>query len=65
VGYRVGVSFADPTFQWPTMQQVRVRRVSWAGDHWQSDGEAAYHVDQTNKSLDVDLDTPQAVVISW
>ena len=65
VGYRVNVSFADSTFQWPTMQQVRVEKVSWAGDHGQSDGEAAYHVNQTNKRLDVDLDTPQAVVISW
>jgi hypothetical protein len=65
VGYRVNVSFADSTFLWPAMQQVRVEKVSWAGDHWQSDGEAAYHIDQTNKRMDVDLDTPQAVVISW
>jgi len=65
VGYRVGVSFTDTTFQWPAMQQVRVEKVSWDGDRWRSDGEAAYHVDQTNKRLDVDVDTPQAVVISW
>jgi len=65
VGYRVSVSFTDSTFQWPTMQQIRVEKVYWVGDHWKSDGDAEYHVDQTNKRLDVDLDTPQAVVISW
>jgi hypothetical protein len=65
VGFRASVSFADPTFQWPTMQQVSVKRVYWAGDQWKSDGEPEYQIDQANKILEVDLDTPSAVVISW
>jgi len=65
VGYRVGVSFTDPTFQWPTMNQLQVEKVSWVGDHWNSNGAPEYHVDQSDKTLDVDLDLPQALRISW
>jgi hypothetical protein len=65
VGFRASASFADPTFQWPTMQQVSVKKVYWAGDQWKSDGEPEYQIDQANKILEVDLDTPSAVVISW
>jgi hypothetical protein len=64
-GYRTGVSFTDPAFQWPAMQQIRVEKVRWAGDRWNSDGEPEYYVDQTNRTLEVDLDTPQAVRVSW
>jgi hypothetical protein len=65
VGFRSGVSLSDPVFQWPALKNVRVRRVRWANDHWESDGEPSYGVDQSNKSLSVDLDTPQAVLVSW
>ena len=65
VGYRVSASFQDPMFEWPTMQKIRVHKVYWAGDHWNGDGEPEYYVDQSNKTLDVDLDTPQAVLIFW
>lgn len=65
IGYRASVSFTDPTFQWPTMKQLRVEKVRWAGDHWNSDGEPEYHVDQSDKTLDVDLDLPQVLHVSW
>jgi len=65
VGYRVSAAFKDPIFQWPTMRKLRVQKVYWAGDHWVGDGEPEYYVDQTNTTLDVDLDTPQAVLIFW
>jgi hypothetical protein len=65
VGYRIRASFRDPIFQWPSIQKIRVQRVYWAGDHWNGDGEPEYYVDQSNKTLDVDLDTPQAVLIFW
>jgi hypothetical protein len=65
VGYRVGVLFSDVAFQWPTVQQLQVRRVYWAGDHWNKDGEPNYGVDQSRKTVEVDLDTPQAILLSW
>ncbi len=65
VGYRATVSFTDPTFQWPAMKQIRVERVSWAGDHWNQDGAPNYGVDQSKKILDINLDAPQAILVSW
>jgi hypothetical protein len=65
IGYRANVSFTDPAFQWPAMKQIRVERVYWAGDHWNQDGEPNYGVDQSKKTLDIDLNTPQAVLVSW
>jgi Beta-galactosidase len=65
VGYRANVSFTDPAFRWPTMKQIRVEKVYWAGDHWNQDGEPNYGVDQSKKTLDIDLNTPQAVFVSW
>jgi len=65
VGYGTNVSFTHPAFQWPAMKQIRVERVYWAGDHWNPDGEPNYGIDQSKKTLDIDLDTPQAVLVSW
>jgi hypothetical protein len=65
VGYRAGVSFQDPAFQWPEMKSVHVEKVRWAGEHWERDGEPSYGFDQSQKKLGVDLDTPQAVRVSW
>jgi len=65
VGYRINAAFKDPIFQRPMMQKIRVQKVYWAGDHWNGDGEPAYYVDQSHKTLDVNLDTPQAVLIVW
>ena len=65
VGYRSSVSFTDPTFLWPRLKQVRVQKVSWAGDHWNNDGEPYYGVDQAKKTLDMELNDPQAILVSW
>jgi len=65
VGYRTSVSFTDPAFQWPRLKQVRVQKVSWAGDHWNNDGEPYYGVDQAKKTLDMELNDPQAILVSW
>src|SRR5260370_24407850 len=65
VGYRATVSVTDPTFQGPARKQIRVERVSWAGDHWNQDGAPNYGVDQSKKILDINLDTPQAILVSW
>jgi hypothetical protein len=47
------------------MKQIRVERVSWAGDHWNQDAAPNYGVDQSKKILDINLDTPQAILVSW
>jgi hypothetical protein len=65
VGFRASISFADPSFQWPTMKQVRVQKVYWAGDRWKEDGAPNYGVDQSKKTLDIELESPQAVLVSW
>ena len=65
IGYRASASFTDPTFQWPTMKQIRVQKVNWNGDGWRGEGEPEYYVDQSSKMLQVDLGTPQALLISW
>ncbi|HET9307986.1 MAG TPA: hypothetical protein VFO46_18355 [Candidatus Sulfotelmatobacter sp.] len=65
VGYRAGVSFSDPSFEWPGMKQIRVEKVSWERDHWSEDGASEYYVNQSSKKLDVVLSTPQAVRVTW
>ncbi len=65
VGYRSHVSWSDPGFRWPEIKNIRVERVVFAGDHWDRDGEPSYGVDQSKKILSVDLDSPQAVLVTW
>jgi len=65
LGYRVSISIGDAVFQWPAMQRLKVQRVYWAGDHWKDDGEPSYAVDQSRKTVEVDLVGPQAVLLAW
>jgi hypothetical protein len=65
VGFRSSVSFQDPAFEWPQMKSVRVQRVAWSNDHWTEDGAPSYNADQSSHTLSVDLDVPQAVIVSW
>lgn len=65
VGYRSSLSLKGPAFEWPELRQVRVERVAWADGRWHRDGEAEYGFNQAKKTLDVQLSTPQAVIVSW
>jgi hypothetical protein len=65
VGYRARVAFNDPAFQWPEMKNIRLENVHWTGDHWTKDGEPTFGVDQSRKTLEIELDTAQAVRVSW
>jgi hypothetical protein len=65
LGYRASVSFNDWAFVWPEMKNIRVNRVYWAGDHWNMDGEATYGLNQSKKTLEIELGTAQAVRVSW
>jgi hypothetical protein len=64
VGYRTQVSIKNEDLVWPTMQKLQVAKVRWSDSGWVKVGAADYGVDQSNKSLYVDLADPQAVLIS-
>jgi hypothetical protein len=42
-----------------------VERGGWVGGHWQRASEPAFGVDQSQSTLHVDLDSAQAVRVSW
>lgn len=65
VGFRTRVSWQDAAFNWPEMKKLTVEKVVWSRNHWERDGEAAYGVNQSDKILLVDLDSPQAIRVNW
>src|SRR6266702_99104 len=65
VGYRASVSLKDPVFQWPAMKAILVEKGYWSGDRWVKDGAPGYDVNQSNLTLNLDLEGPQAVRVSW
>jgi Domain of unknown function (DUF5597) len=65
IGYRCRVSWRDATFTWSHMKSLRVERGGWVRGHWQRASEPSFEVDQSQKTLYVDLDSAQAVRVSW
>jgi hypothetical protein len=65
VGYRCGVSLKDPAFVWPSIKSIRVERGRWERNHWVREGEPEYGINESNNVLEVELDAPQAVHVSW
>ena len=65
VGYRSRVSWSDPAFRWPEIKNLRVEKVIWAVGSWAREGEPSYGVDESKNTLSVDLDSPQAVLVTW
>ena len=65
VGYRTSVSWGDSAFSWPEIKNLRLDKVAWNRDRWERDGEPAYGVNQSTKTLSVDLGSPQAVRVTW
>ena len=65
VGFRTRVSWQNAASNWPEMKKLRVERVFWSRNRWERDGEAAYGVNQSDKILSVDLDSPQAIRVNW
>lgn len=55
LGFRCQVSWRDKAFTWPEMKNLSVKRVMWADERWESDGEPSYNLDQTDNTLRVDL----------
>lgn len=64
VGYRVAVSISHPAMVWPQLKNLHIQRVHWIGSAWAVDGETFYGIDQSTHSLGVDLEYPQAVLVS-
>ena len=65
VGYRASVSLKDPAFRWPAMRAILVEKGYWSGDRWVKEGEPGYDVNQSDLTLSLDLEVPQAVRVSW
>ena len=65
VGFRTRVAWQNAASNWPEMKKLRVERVFWSRNHWERDGEAAYGVNQSDKILTVDLDSPQVIRVNW
>jgi hypothetical protein len=65
IGYRCRVSWRDATFTWSHMKSLRVERGGWVRGHWQRASEPSFGVDQSQKTLYLDLDSVQAVRVSW
>ncbi len=65
LGYRASVTFNDPSFAWPQTRSVKVETGHWTAGGWVKSGEPTYGVNESAKSLDVELVTPQAVRVSW
>ncbi len=65
IGYRCEVSFNSDDFEWPGIQKLRVESGSFVGNDWKPRGGPSYSIDESQRALDVDLDTPQAIRISW
>jgi len=65
VGFRTRVSWQDAAFTWPEIKKLSVERVAWDGDHWKRDGEAEYGINQSDRTLSVNLDVPQAIRVNW
>ncbi len=65
VGYRTSVALQDPAFLWPSVQNLHVEKVRWAGDRWVNDGGAAYWLNQSRQTANIELDSPQAIRVYW
>jgi hypothetical protein len=65
VGLRCDVTLHDDAFQWPGLKTVHVEKGHWSGDRWQREGEPLHGFDQSKKTLNVDLDSPQVVRVFW
>ncbi|MGD0479697.1 MAG: hypothetical protein ABSA42_05965 [Terracidiphilus sp.] len=64
VGYGVEVSLEKPELVWPAMQGLHVQRVHWSTAGWVVDGDPFYGIGQADRSLWIELQYPQVVLIT-
>ncbi|MGO8789076.1 MAG: beta-galactosidase [Terriglobia bacterium] len=64
VGYRVEVSLEKPELVWPAMQGLHAQRVHWSTVGWVADGDPFYGISQADRSLWIELQYPQVVLIT-
>jgi hypothetical protein len=65
VGYHAEVDLKDGEFVWPAMQSLHVEDGHFSGGQWIREGEPSSGVNQSTHTLNVSLDTPEAVRIWW
>jgi hypothetical protein len=65
VGYRVHVAIFGERFTWPALREVHIERGAMVDDRWTKQGEPYYYVDQSEQSINIELETPQAIRVWW
>ncbi len=65
VGYRCHVTIYGEMFTWPALRELHIEKGSWVGDKWKKQGEPYYGIDQSERSLNLELETPQAIRVWW
>ncbi len=65
VGYRVHAAILGERFTWPALREVHVERGAWVGDRWTRQGEPYYYIDQSEQSINIELETPQVIRVWW
>jgi len=65
VGYRVHAAILGERFTWPAVRAVHVERGAWVGDRWTKQGEPYYYIDQSEQSINIELETPQVIRVWW
>ncbi len=65
VGYRCEVTLRSSAFRWPALQGLRVESGSFDGNDWKPHGAPSYSISQSRRVLQIDLDHPQAIRVSW
>jgi hypothetical protein len=64
VGYRCHVSIHGQHFAWPALQDIKVERGRSIDGDWKHEGEAYFGIDQSNRKLNLYLETPQAIRVT-
>lgn len=64
VGYRCQISIPGDQFVWPDIQNILVERGRSTPSGWKRAGEPYFGIDQSNRTLNLYLETPQAIRVT-
>jgi hypothetical protein len=65
VGYHCELTVNDLQLRWPQLKTLHVSKGQFIGNEWHAEGEPLYAVNQSTGSLGIDMDVPEAVLVSW
>lgn len=64
-GYRCAVTVKTDFARWPALKRLRVEKGAWVGGAWRDQGGAVYTMNQSQGTLRISLEEPQAVRVYW